>query len=213
MNNKNIEAFLFDYDGTLADSMQDNYNAWRKAFLNFNVNIKEGDYFLLEGMKVQEVARTICRVYALDESIINRLVELKNEYYLRESKFKLYEGVEELISYLKKENKKIALVTASPRKKIQKTMPKNFLEKFDVIVSGDDVKEGKPHPESYLIALQKLNINKEKAIVVENAPLGIQSAKNAGIYCIAVCSTLDKSKLMMADKIIDNIKDILNNYQ
>ena len=77
-------------------------------------------------------------------------------------------------------------------------------------MSGDDSVRGKPHPDPYLNAATKLGVLPQECLVIENAPLGIKSAKRAGIYCIAICSTLDKSYLSEADKIVENIKDINN---
>lgn len=207
---ENIKAILFDFDGTLADTMEDNFLAWKYAFSKYGISINREDYFPLEGLLLIEVARTISKKYNLVIDNFNDLVELKNKFYLSNNKFRFYPGVDLLIKKLK-EKYKLALVSASPREKILKTVSKDFLDNFSTIISGDDVVNGKPNPEPYLTALKKLEINNENAIVVENAPLGIQSAKSAGIYCIGVCSTLEKEHLIQADKIIQNIGDLINN--
>ena len=83
-----------------------------------------------------------------------------------------------------------------------------FLEKMDVIITGDKVRHCKPHPESYLNAAKHLSVDPSECIVVENAPIGIKSAKDAGMYCIAICSTLEKKHLQNADKVIDKFSDL-----
>jgi beta-phosphoglucomutase len=186
--------------------MEDNFLAWKKTFHEYGIEIKRDDYFPLEGLLLKEVAKNICKKYNLICDISN-LVELKNKFYLANNKFRFYLGVEFLVKSLK-EKYKLALVSASPKEKIKKTVPKDFLNKFDAIISGDDVKNGKPDPEPYLNALKKLSIDKQNAIVIENAPLGIQSAKSAWIYCIAVASTLGEDSLKQADKIILNIENL-----
>lgn len=204
---KEIKAILFDFDGVLADTMEDNFLAWRKAFKDYGVDIKKEDYFPLEGMKLIEAAKKISNKYNL-HSDPEAIVKLKNEYYLKDHSFSFYPKVIELIDLFKKNKNRLAVVSASPREKLNKTVPTEFLEKFDVVISGEDSKNGKPSPDPYLTAAEKLGVSPEACIVVENAPLGIKSAKDAGMYCIAICSTLDKSFLSEADEIIDKFEDV-----
>ena len=203
---KKFKAILFDFDGVLADTMEDNFLAWKKAFKNY-VMINRQDYFLLEGMKLIKVAESISEKYNLD---INpeKIVKLKNKYYLKDHLFKFYPETEKLINLLKKRNILLGVVSASPKEKLEKTVSKEFLAKFDVIVSGDDTNQGKPNPEPYLTAMNKLSLNNEDCVVIENAPLGIKSAKNAGMYCIALTTTLNKKYLKEADKILNNHKEL-----
>jgi len=210
MKIKNFKAILFDFDGTLADTMQDLFLAWKRAFEDFEIEIKKEDYFPLEGMKLSEIAKTISKKYNLSADSL-KILELKERYYLEKYSFSLYPGVLNLISSLKNREVKIAIVSASPLEKLVKTAPEEFLFKFDVIISGNDTREGKPSPEPYLMAMKKLNVLPKECIVVENAPLGIKSAKTAGAYCIAVTTTLGKEFLQEADKIIPEIRDLEKN--
>jgi beta-phosphoglucomutase len=209
---KEFDAILFDFDGTLADTMEDNFSAWEKAFQKYNIHIFREDYFPLEGLALIEIAKNISKKYNLILSDYQELVRLKNENYFLDNKFKFYTGAIELVDLVKK-NKLLALVSASPKEKLQKTVPSFFLEYFDVIISGDDVKNGKPSPEPYLLAMKHLSVNPEQCIVVENAPLGIQAAKSAGIYCIAIASTLKKEELTLADEIFENINSFFTYLQ
>ena len=203
-------ALAYDFDGTLADTMQDLFLAWKRAFEDFEIEIKKEDYFPLEGMKLSEIAKTISKKYNLSADSL-KILELKERYYLEKYSFSLYPGVLNLISSLKNREVKIAIVSASPLEKLVKTAPEEFLFKFDVIISGNDTREGKPSPEPYLMAMKKLNVLPKECIVVENAPLGIKSAKTAGAYCIAVTTTLGKEFLQEADKIIPEIRDLEKN--
>lgn len=200
MGSRLIKAILFDFDGTLADTMKDNFLAWKKAFEKYNIEIKEEDYYPLEGTKLTEIARLISNKYRIEEEP-SKIVELKNNHYLLNNSVSFYPGVIDIIDILKKKVK-IAIVSASPKEKLNKTVPKEFLEKFDVIISGEDSKIGKPDPEPYLNAARKLKTIPEECVVIENAPLGIKSAKKAGMYCIAIESTLDKKFLSEADEVI-----------
>ncbi len=206
MNNK-IKAILFDFDGVLAATMEDNFLAWQKAFKDYEIDIKKKDYFPLEGMKLIKIAKKISDKYKahLDPEII---VKLKSKYYLKNHSLVFYPKVEELIDLLKRSKCLLALVSASPGEKLRRTIPAEFLKKFGRVVSEEDSKNGKPSPAPYLNAAKSLGISSKECIVVENAPLGIKSAKKAGMHCIAICSTLDKSFLSEADEIIDKFEDL-----
>lgn len=207
-----IKAILFDFDGTLADTMNDNFLAWKKVFSDFGIEIKKEDYFILEGMKVLEIAEQLSKKYNQKINCENAVMS-KNEYYLNNNSFSLYSEILEIINLLVKNGKKLAIVSASPREKLEKTLPKKFLEKFDVVICSEDYFNGKPHPEPYLNAMKKLNLNPEECIVIENAPLGIKSAKASGAYCIALTTTLDKEHLKEADIILTNHKELKENLE
>ena len=204
---KNLKAILFDLDGTLADTMQDNFKAWQKAFEDFDITIKEKDYFPLEGMKLIKVAETISEKYNLDCSP-EEIVQLKNKYYLEDHSFSFYPGVPELIDFLREKGKLLAIVTASPREKLEKTVPQDFLSKFRVIISQEDTEKGKPNSDPYLAVIKKLRVSPEECLVVENAPLGIKSAKAAGAYCIAITTTQTKSELKEADLVVSSFRKL-----
>ena len=70
---------------------------------------------------------------------------------------------------------------------------------FDVTVTGSDVRKGKPHAEPFLKALQQLGVNAKQAVVLENAPFGIEAAKRAGLFCIALQTSLPRKYLSRAD--------------
>lgn len=207
---KDIKGFLFDFDGTLADTMSDNFLAWKKAFENFEINIKQEDYFPLEGLKLIDVAKTLGSGYSLIEEDFEKIVSLKNRYYLENHSFLFYSGIIEFIDLLKTRNKLVAMVTASPKDRLNKTLSKEFLEKFNAIISMEDYEKSKPNPEPYISAVKKLDLKPEECIVIENAPLGISSAKSAGIYCIAITTTLCKKYLKEADEILESHEKLIN---
>ncbi len=207
---KKIKAVLFDFDGVLANTMEDNYAAWKKAFSEHGAAIKRADFFPLEGAQLNEVAKTLADKYAIKDLDCNALLRRKEQYFAKISVFRLYDGVNSLIDSLKISSIKIAIVSAGHRKRLLACAPIDFLNKFDAIVTGEDVAAGKPAPDPYLKALAMLGIGPGESIVIENSPLGIRSAKNAGVaHCIAICSTLNKSFLLEADDIIDKFEDLI----
>lgn len=206
----NVKAILFDFDGTLADTIEDLVDAWKYAFLVKGIKISKEDYLLREGMNLLKIVDEISEKYHVKIDDRKEIIRLKDEFYSKNHKFKFFPGVEDMIYQLKEKNYKLAIVSASPKIKLEKTVPSNFLNKFDAIVSGDDTQNGKPSPEPYLFAMKKLNVSPENTIVVENSPLGIKSAKFAGAYCIVIETTLKREYLGEANEIVNNHKELFN---
>jgi beta-phosphoglucomutase len=204
-----IEGILFDFDGVLADTMEDNFRAWKRSFKSFGVKISKEEYFILEGRKLIDVAEILGSRHGVNLENYGRIVELKNRFYLENNSFRFYPGVAELVDQLYSKIK-MCIVSASPRGKLEKTVPKEFIKKFNYVVSGDDSERGKPFPDPYLKGCEKLGISPGNCVVIENAPLGIESAKKAGIYCIAISSTLPRKLLSGADEIIEKFEDLKN---
>lgn len=204
------KAFLFDFDGVIGNTMNDNYEAWKFALSQFQTDIKKEDYFELEGLKASDVASRYLSIKNIDTSDnIQAVVKMKEQYYLEKNSFSVYPNVENILSVLKENNILLGIVTGASRERLSnKKMNFSFEKYFNVVVTSDDYSKGKPSSEPYLLGVSKLNVSVEDCIVVENAPLGIESAKGAGIYTVAVCSTLPSFKLASADLILDNIGEL-----
>lgn len=188
--------------------MHDNYNAWKYAFSAHDIQIEKNDYFLMEGMSTTKVAESILLKFNKDTSLSGEIVRQKEKYYLEHNSFSLYEGVEDLIAFFKEAGYKLGIVSGGNAGRISKLLSADFLAMFDAVITGDAVQECKPHAESYIKAANVIETAPGVCIAVENAPMGIESAKSAGMYCIAVSSTLEKKFLQRADRVIDNIGDL-----
>ena len=102
----------------------------------------------------------------------------------------------------------MAIVTAGDLDQLSSSVPERFLEQFDGLITGDLVVRSKPDPEPYLRGAASLGLFPEQCIAVENAPLGVQSARRANIYCIALCSTVNRKDLAEADEIVDQFENL-----
>lgn len=204
---KKYKAILFDFDGVIGETMNDNYKAWKNAFSLYDIKIQKNEYFLLEGMNTKKVAEYFLKKNSkkISATTIRKLIDLKEDYYIKINRFSFYDGVLSLIIKLKRKGYLLGLVSGASFVRISKTLDKSFLKKFDIVVTGDKVKKSKPSPESYLIASKQLALKPSECVVIENAPIGIASAKRARMDCIAVCSTLSKKYLSNADKIIERV--------
>lgn len=212
MGNKTqmIKAILFDFDGTLVNTMEDNYLCWKEAFNEEGIQIKREDYFPLEGASLKDVVITISDKYNLKNPLIEKLIKRKEDLFKKTYKFSLYPGVIELINILKEKEIITAIVSAAYRDRMFSTTPHDFLEKFDLIITSDQFKKFKPNPDPYLKAMERLSLKHDECIIVENSPFGIMSAKTSGAYCIAIASTMDKSFLKEADEIVERFEDLKN---
>jgi len=213
-NVNDYKAFLFDFDGVIANTMHDNHRAWYNALKPFGIELIKEEYFILEGIKAREVAKIFLNKVGKDtEKNIEKVVSSKEEQYLKIMNFSLYPGVKEILKKLKNKNIKTAIVTGASKNRFLKSIEEikdyNFTDLFNEIITADHYDKGKPNPEPYLAAVNKLGLKPEECLVIENAPLGITSAKNAKIKIIAICSTLDKNYLSDADLALKDISTLL----
>lgn len=198
-------AILFDFDGVLGRTMEDNYAAWENAFSTHGIALQREDYFLLEGAPISQVAETVLTKAGGDLQQASKIAAQKEQYYAAHNSFSFYDGASELIEELRAVGLKLGLVSGATRARLIATCGAPFLGRFEAIVTGDDVRRGKPAPEPYLCAASKLGVLPAQCLVVENAPLGIASAKSAGMDCVAITSTLDAKFLREADVVISHL--------
>ena len=202
----NIEGILFDFDGVIGDTITDLCITWQMAMKDFDVEISLEDYPPLEGMDMYKIAKTLGRKYGKEftEEECVKIKKTDDRYYLENHTFKFFPEIHPIIDYLLASGKKLAVVTASPREKIERTVSEEFLRSFEGIVTLEDTRLKKPNPGPYLAGLKKLELPPGKCIVIENAPYGVTSAKRAGIYCVALATTMDRAHLKDADKTLSN---------
>ncbi|MBI2414193.1 MAG: HAD family phosphatase [Deltaproteobacteria bacterium] len=202
-----IKAVLFDFDGVLGRTMEDNYRAWVHAFSAHGLPFEREPYFLIEGFNSRRVAEYFLGDPAGRNGLIEELIDLKETHYAENASFSLYDGVEELINGLKARGIKLGLVSGASSKRLEASIG-GFLGYFDAVVTGDRVRNCKPHPEPYLTAAKALSCAPSECVAVENAPMGITSAKGAGMRCVAITSTLPERALIHADRTFTSIMEL-----
>ena len=198
-----VRAVFFDWDGVLADTGEDNYRAWVEAFGQFGIEIGREECFLLEGRKVIEIAQVQLEKAAKASSLAAEIAREKDRYYLEHSRAALFPGVKEMLKQLRAAGFAIAVVSGATRWRLSQPPASDISGLVDLMISGDDCQCGKPSPEPYLAAAERVRVDPTRCLVVENAPLGIRSAVSAGILCIAVASSLGKKALEEADWVLD----------
>lgn len=188
---KKLKAVLFDMDGVLFDSMPYHSEAWHKVMKSHGLTLSREEAYMHEG---RTGASTINIVFQRElgreatQEEIERIYQEKSVLFNSYPEAKRMPGAWELLQKVKKDGLIPMVVTGSGQLSLLERLEHNFPGIFhkELMVTAFDVKYGKPNPEPYLMALKKGGLTAEEAVVVENAPLGVEAGHNAGIFTIAV---------------------------
>jgi len=199
-----FKGVIFDMDGTLIESTEADYLAWKQLFADYQKPLSYEDYFPLLGAKSAVVVQSRL---LLDEEQTKVALEKKMKYF---TEIVSQNGIQpvpfaiKLLEQLQQYNLKIALATSSRRKKMTMVLKlTGLLPYFKVIVTGEEISRSKPAPDIFLLAAKKLELPPDQCLVIEDAVNGIKAAKNAGMKCIAITTTHSAEMLQEADLIID----------
>ncbi len=208
-----ICGVLFDLDGVIVDTLHYHYLAWKHMFEKRGGSpVGEHTVLLHEGRASREILPILMKEtgVSIPEDQQAAFIEEKRAYYRSIVQVTQYPGAFEIIDELRRRGFKLALVTACALKNMHHSLDSERQAHFDFIITGDEVPRAKPFPDPYLTAARQLGLKAEECVVVENAPLGIEAAHNAGMRCVAIETTLGRDYLSSADYILQNITDLLN---
>ncbi len=206
-----IKGILFDLDGVIVDTLHYHYLAWKHMFETYGGTVREHTVLLHEGRSSHEILPLLMEEsgVAIPPQQQGKLIEEKRAYYRSIAHVEPYPNAFAVIAALKERGFKLALVTACALENMRHSLNGAQRSLFDFIVTGGEVARAKPYPDSYLAAAENLGLGAGACLVVENAPLGIEAAKNAGMLCAAIQTTLGKEYLARADYILQNIEMLL----
>ncbi|MBE6274892.1 MAG: HAD family hydrolase [Bacteroides sp.] len=186
-----LKAVLFDMDGVLFNSMPYHAKAWNKTMSQFGFNLSEEEAYLHEGRTGAGTINIVSqreRGHDATEEEIQRIYQAKSEEFNRYPEAERMPGALEVLLKIKATGLTAMVVTGSGQRSLLDRLNHHFPNIFqkELMVTAFDVKYGKPNPEPYLMALQKGDFLPHEAIVIENAPLGVEAGAAAGIFTIAV---------------------------
>lgn len=189
--NRLPKAVLWDMDGTLIDSEPHWLKSERELAEKHNGNWSEEDGLQMVGLSLSESTRIFKEKLGLEISHEEILTELTSSVSKSLEKEILWRpGAKELLRALRKRGVKTALVTMSLRSMAEQVVEAIPFDAFDVIVAGDDVVLGKPHPEPYLKAAQLLGVDPSECVAFEDSISGILSAEAAGTKAVGIPNVL-----------------------
>lgn len=212
---KDIDAVIFDLDGTLIDSMW----MWKSIDIEylakFGIEFPEDLQRSIEGMSFSETAVYFKQRFSLPDS----LEQIKNDWnrmawdkYLNEVPLK--EGVREFLDYLKEKNISLGIATSNSRELAELVINKhNISGYFASIRTSCEVDKGKPHPDIYLRVAKDLGVEPERCLVFEDVIQGIMAGKSANMKVCAVYDEFSKDdeeqKKSLADYYIRSMKELI----
>ncbi|MCF0188290.1 MAG: HAD hydrolase-like protein [Bacteroidaceae bacterium] len=186
-----LKAVMFDMDGVLFDSMGGHVYSWVKAAKEVGLPMTDEEVYLNEGRTGNGTINLLAqRTWGRDatESEMEEIYALKAGYFNTLPPANVMPGAPEMLNMVRDCNLGRILVTGSGQKSLLDKLDRHFPGIFtpERMVTAFDVKMGKPYPEPYLMGLKKGELKANEAIVVENAPLGVQAAAGAGVFTVAV---------------------------
>jgi beta-phosphoglucomutase len=177
-----MKAVIFDLDGVLVDSMPAHVGAWQSAFESIaGIKVTERDIYRLEGMRGLELILKIFEHKGGDKSLAKQVHDKKNKLFRSTRRSVPFDGAAKMLDRISCPK---AVVSGSAKADVEPVLDDAFgKSKFSAIITADDVKAGKPDPSAFLEAASQLKVSPREAVVIENAPLGAEAARKAGMTC------------------------------
>lgn len=211
MSSSNIRAVIWDMDGVIVDTAPYHFSAWQEAFQKRGTKYTEEDFLRNFGRRNDAIIRNILGG-GISQSELDTISEEKEEDFRKKVRqnIKPLPGAIKLMKLLIEHGFKMALASSAPIKNIKiQTEGLGISDWFQSIISSEDVTEGKPSPQSFLLSAQRLGANPKNCVVIEDAVAGVTAAKRAGMRCLAVTNTHPKRNLMEADLVVDTLETVV----
>ncbi len=206
-----MKAILFDLDGLMVDSEPHSLASWEAVLEERGVQLDQLTIESILGLRIDTTARTLIDKYNLPDTV-QALSDAKTDYQIAhlEGKVKPMPGLIELLDEIDRRGLKKAVASSGIRRYVEEVLRVNgLLDRFSVIITGDQVAHGKPAPDVFLAAARALNVEPSYCLVLEDAATGVQAAKAAGMTCIAVPDHgMAKLDLSQADQIMASLHDV-----
>jgi len=202
------KAVLWDLDGVLVDTAPLHFQAWQELFQSVGKGFAEADFRRTFGLRNDAILGDI--LGELTPAEVERLAQRKEELYRDkvEGRVTAIPGAMDLLRRLQERGRKMAIVSSTPRENVRVVLRSLGLEGvFGVVVAEEDAPKGKPDPQGFLVAAEKLGVAAGECAVIEDAPGGVEAAKRAGMRCIGVTTSRPREALAGADLVVDSLEE------
>ena len=205
-------AVIFDMDGVLIDSLEAHFRSWNRMLEQHGLSMSRQEFTAGFGRTSREIIAENWPEQAVDSETIGQWDDQKEAAFreiLRES-FPAMDGAQQLITRLDEAGFRLAVGSSGPRENVQAAM-ENLpgAQRFSAVVTGNDVSRGKPHPEVFLKAAERLGVEPGRCAVVEDAVAGLQAATAAGMVAIGLTGTTERQALdSQADVVVESLHDL-----
>lgn len=214
-----LRAVIFDFDGVITDSEILHLRAFNQVLAKYDIEISKKDYYRdYLGLSDLDFFNALIDKKVLQpEQDIELLEKEKTSVFekLAKTEGRIIDGVRDFLLMLNHSYIPMAICSGALLTEIELVLEQSRLRSFfNVIVSAESVKKGKPNPEGLLLVLQKLNsgrhnvISPSQCVVIEDSHWGLEAAKAAGMHSVAVTNSYDASQLAIAEKIIAKLDDL-----
>lgn len=204
MSNNQIQAVLIDLDGCLVDMCDVHYHALNRALkqvANYIIPLEE-HYARFNGLPTKEKLKKLVKENKINEKQIDVVYQLKQTYTISEIKNRITFDNDKvnILGYLKNRKYKLGCVTNSIRDTTELMLRQaGFYSYMNVVITNQDVDFPKPHPAPYLLAMQKLNVNCNQTLIVEDSEVGLMSAKSSGAHILKINGPKDLTIKLIQD--------------
>jgi HAD superfamily hydrolase (TIGR01509 family) len=199
---------LFDWDGVIIDSKALHEAAWNQVAREFGYPHGPDDFRRHFGSQNRRAIAEILG-WTQDDAQIERIAERKEILYrerLQGSGDLLLPGVKAFLELLDSRGIPRVVVSSSPRLNIDRVLESTGLANFQAIVAAEDTSRGKPDPQGFLSGAQRLGVSKERCVVFEDAPAGIEAGRRGGMRVVALTTTHAAAELGGADVVVDSLE-------
>ena len=207
---KETRTVIWDMDGVIAETAPFHFRSWQSVFEKRAISFTEDDFKRNFGRRNDAI---IINALGQDtpQSEIEAIATEKEDSFrnLIRHNIKPLPGAIDLIKSLREHKFKMALASSAPMENIRLILNSlGIKDCFQVIITGQDVAEGKPSPQGFLLAARKLGVKPESCVVIEDAVAGIAAAKRAGMFCLAITNTHSRTKLAEADIVVNTLEKV-----
>jgi beta-phosphoglucomutase len=202
-----IRAVLWDMDGTLVDSREYHWQSWREAMSAEGVEITYEQFLATFGQRNDAIIPRWLGENVDPERVV-RIGEAKEKSYrriVRERGIAALPGAAEWVKRLGEQGWRQAIASSAPRRNLEVVLDVLGLgSHFQTLASAEDVQRGKPDPQVFLVAAERLRAAVTQCVVVEDAPAGVEAARRAGMRAIAISS----NGHLNADIVVRSLADL-----